>query len=109
MPFITFIYKLAKNQRCFYGKYMTDYISDDHEGLDREIRPYVIKGINKYREKRNLQPIKKVHIGILSFVCNKIIPTYSTKKEKDCFDFYYIERDHTNNYNETIYVNGMKL
>ena len=32
--FITFIYKIGKNQRAYYGKYATDSISDDHEGLD---------------------------------------------------------------------------
>ena len=34
MPFITFIYKVGKNYKTYYGKYCFDYISDDHEGLD---------------------------------------------------------------------------
>ena len=38
MTFITFIYKIGK--RNYYGKYM----SDDHEGLDDQIRPLVVDG-----------------------------------------------------------------
>ncbi len=37
MPFITFIYKVGKNYKTYYGKYCFDYISDDHEGLDNEV------------------------------------------------------------------------
>jgi len=100
MPFITFIYKVGKNYKTYYGKYCFNYMSDDHEGLDNEVKDILIKGLNEYRKKNNVQKLKsKIIIGILSFSSNTIIPTYSTDNEIRCFDFYY-------NYNNTIYING---
>lgn len=99
MPFITFIYKVGKNYKTYYGKYCFDYISDDHEGLDNEVKYILIKGLNEYRKKNNIQKLKtKIIIGILSYSSNKIIPTYSTDNEKKCFDFYY--------YYDKLYING---
>ena len=100
MPFITFIYKVGKNYKTYYGKYCFHYISDDHEGLDNEVKDILITGLNKYRKINNIQELKsKIIIGILSFSSNNIIPTYSTKNEIKCFDFYY-------NYDNKIYING---
>jgi hypothetical protein len=100
MPFITFIYKVGKNNKTYYGKYCFDHISDDHDGLDNEVKDILINGLNKYRKKNNIQELKtKIIIGILSFS----IPTYandtSTDNEIKCFDFYY-------NYDDKIYING---
>jgi len=103
MPFITFIYKVGKNYKTYYGKYCFDYISDDHEGLDNEVKNILIKGLNKYRKKNNIQKLKtKIIIGILSFSSNDIIPDYSTDNEINCFDFYY----NNYNYDNKIYING---
>jgi hypothetical protein len=102
MPFITFIYKVGKNKRIYYGKYCADYISDDHNGLDNEVKPILIEGLNMYRKKneKSIQKVKsKIIIGILSFSSDNIIPTYSSSKEIKCFDFY-----HT--YDKKIYING---
>ena len=100
MPFITFIYKVGKNYKTYYGKYCFNYMSDDHEGLDNEVKDILIKGLNEYRKKNNVQKLKsKIIIGILSFSSNTIIPTYSTDKEIRCFYFYY-------NYDNKIYING---
>ena len=67
MPFITFIYKVGKNYNTYYGKYCFDYISDDHEGLDNEVKDVLIKGLNEYRKKNNIQKLKsKIIICILS-------------------------------------------
>ena len=100
MPFITFIYKVGKNDKTYYGKYCFDYISDNHEGLDNEVRHILKKGLNEYRKKNNIQKLKtKIIIGILSFSSNNIIMPYSTVKEIKCFDFYY-------NYDDKIYING---
>ena len=100
MVFITFIYKVGKNPKTYYGKYCTDYISDDHDGLDNEVKYSLIKGLNKYRKQNNIQNIKsKIIIGILSFSSNEIIATYSTNNEIKCFDFYC-------NYDNKIYING---
>ena len=100
MPFITFIYKVGKNYKTYYGKYCFDYISDDHEGLDNEVKDILIKGLNDYRKKNNIQKLKtKIIIGILSFSLDNNIPTYSSENEIKCFDFYY-------NYDNKIYING---
>ena len=94
MPFITFIYRIGKN--TYYGKYCFDYISDDHEGLDNEVKYELLYGLSKFKN----QKIKaKVSIGVLSFSSNDIIPTYSTTNEIKCFDFY---RDQ----DKKIYING---
>jgi transcriptional regulator with AAA-type ATPase domain len=99
MPFITFIYKVGKNDKTYYGKYCFDYISDDHEGLDNEVKYILKKGLNKYRKQNNVKELKsKIRIGILSFSSNQTIPTYSTDNEKKCFDFYYEDK--------MMYING---
>jgi len=105
MPFITFIYKIGRNSKTYYGKICTDYVSDDHEGLDNEVKYLLIRGINAYRKNKNMpQNVneKNILIGVLSFSSNQYIPTYSTDEEIKCFDFY---SDYTNN----IYVNGKKI
>ena len=99
MPFITFIYKVGKNNKTYYGKYCVDYVSDDHEGLDNEVKYKLIEGLNQYR-KENIKELKsKIMIGILSFSSNNIIPTFSTDNEIKCFDFYC-------SYDNKIYING---
>ena len=103
MPFITFIYKVGKNKKTYYGKYCADYISDDHEGLDNEVKYCLIDGLNEYRKKQNLPKLKsKIIIGVLSFSSNEIIPTYSSYNEIKCFDFYF-------DYHDNIYINGKLL
>ena len=102
MPFITFIYKIGRNSKTYYGKICTDYVSDDHEGLDNEVKYSLIRGINAYRKNKNMpQNVneKNILIGILSFSSNQYIPTYSTDEEIKCFDFYHND-DHK------IYING---
>ena len=84
--FITFIFKL--NNRTFYGKYYTDYISDDHEGLDKEIKPYLLKGINEFQNLKLSQKVENVHIGIISVSDHNYISIHSTDEEIKCFDFY---------------------
>jgi hypothetical protein len=100
MPFITFIYKIGKNQKTYYGKCMFDYVSDEHEGLDNEVRYKLIKGINKYRKNKNMKRLRsKIMIGIMSFSSNSYVPVFSTNDEIKCFDFYC-------DYKSNIYMNG---
>ena len=54
MPFITFIYKVGKNPKTYYGKYCFDYISDDHEGLDNEVKYILKQSLNQYRTQNNI-------------------------------------------------------
>ena len=85
--FITFIYKI--NNITFYGKYYTDNISPDHEGLDEEVKPYLLKAIKEYQIQENLPEIKEnIDIGIISVCNHKYISLHSTNEERKCFDFY---------------------
>jgi hypothetical protein len=108
MPFITFIYRIGPNKKFFYGKYVCDDISDDHEGLDNEILPTVIDGINEYRKQKGLSKLlnKNFSLGILSFSTNIYIPTDSSDNEIECFDFYH--KSFIYRQDET-YVNGKLL
>lgn len=102
MPFITFTYKVGINSKKYYGKWCFDYISDDHEGLDNEVKYILKQGLNEYRKKNNMPTIKsKIHIGILSYSSDKYIPTYSTNNEITSFDFYANQ--------ENIYINGKMI
>ena len=103
MPFITFIYKVGNNPKTYYGKYCDDYFSDDHNGLDTQVKYDLIKGLNAYRKQNNMPEIKsKITIGVLSFSSNRYIPTYSTKKEIKIFDFYH-------DFDNKIYINGKQI
>ena len=62
--FITFIYKIENNPKTYFGKYCTYNISDDHEGLDKEISDDLLFGINKYRKQKNLEKITNNNIPI---------------------------------------------
>ena len=107
MIFVTFIYKLGnrRHTRVYYGKY-DGYISDDHEGLDMEIKTHLKDGINKYRKQNNLKPIKKIQVGVLSLSQNGFIPDYSSDTEIKMFDFYKIQEEY---YKSRIYVNGKSI
>ena len=108
MPFITFIYRVGKNKKTYYGKYCSDYISDDHEGLDTEVKYSLLKGLEKYKQQHNQEKNEKsnkemkVIVGVLSFSSHKFIPTYSSENEMKCFDFYH-------DYDNKIYINGKTL
>ena len=106
--FITFIYRIENNPKTYYGKYCTDYISDDHEGLDQEVSYRLLSGINKYRKQKKEEKITEnnINIGVLSFSWNRYIPVYSSDKEIKCFDFYYENND---NGDETFYINGKSV
>ena len=103
MPFITFIYRIENCDKIFYGKYVCDGISNNEYGLDVEIRPIVINGINEYRNQKGLDKLdKKVCIGILSFSSKRYTYIYSSDAEIECFDFYYIDCEDV----RTTYING---
>lgn len=107
MPFISFIYRIGRNKKTYYGKYVTDYVSDDHEGLDEEVKYGLIDGLNEHRKKKGLSLLKpkSLYVGVISFSDDKYIPTYSSEKEIKCFDFYIIYQD----YNRKFYVNGQLI
>lgn len=86
----------------YYGKYATNYMSDDHGGLDNEVRYKLTEALAKYGKKTGREHVVNLFIGILSFSESRFVPTYSSDEEIDAFDFYY--RYETNK-SET-YVNG---
>ena len=104
--FITFIYKI--NNKTFYGKYYTDYISPDHKGLDEEVKPYLLRGLNEYQIQEKLPEVleEDLSIGIISVCNHKYISLDSTDAEINCFDFYCTK--FTINYKIylKIYING---
>ncbi len=96
--YITFFFKIPngpKADKTFYGKYHTDDISPEHEGLDEVIRPYLLKGLSEYNDniehKTHILPeelSKNVHIGIISIYNDTYISIHSSNEEKRVFDFY---------------------
>jgi hypothetical protein len=110
MPFITFIYRIGSNKKTYYGKYVTDYISDDHEGLDDVVKYNLLDGINRYREQKKIKKIKPnaLFVGVMSLCLDDNIPSYSTKEEIKCFDFYYDNDFYSDNRHKT-YINGKEL
>jgi hypothetical protein len=114
--YITFIFRLpngAKADKTFYGKYHTDYISPDHEGLDKEIRPYLIKGLSEYYKFEeainHIQEVelnKKVKIGIISVSNDTYISIHSSNEEKRVFDFYCQKFTINHKINLEMYVFG---
>lgn len=106
MFFVTFIYRIGP--KTYYGKYVTDYISDDHEGLDDEVRWILIQGINRFREKKGKVSLKDIKIGVISISSSycECIPTDSTEKEVKCFDFYSIKEGYGPG---KTYINGQEI
>jgi hypothetical protein len=107
MPSVTFLYRIGSNPKVYYGKYVSNYISDDHEGLDKEVLPDLLNGINLYRQQKSLQPLKKnqVKVGILSCSTNNNFLDYSSRKEIDFFGFYYECYKNV----RSIYINGKQV
>ena len=100
MIFISFFYKIENDPRIYYGKYYSDKILQDHDGLDIVVEDILLFGLNRFRKQKNYLELKSkdIYIGILSISEEKIIPILSSPKEISCFNFYY--------YNNKIYVNG---
>ena len=98
MAFITFMYQLKGQKRrgddsIFYGKYVSDYLSDDHEGLDKEAKDVLVRGLNLYRKQKNHKPLSKkdVEVGVIGFSSGDgRVPSYSSAKETKFFDFYSV-------------------
>jgi hypothetical protein len=90
----------------YYGKFYPGYISDDHEGLDLEVKSYLLKGLQQDRIAKNLPPITdEIYIGVMSLSSHAYIPTWSSREEYKCFDFYCeIYKEKT-----TMYINGAPL
>ena len=106
MVTITFIYKIKNVNKTFYGKYIADNMSDDHEGLDVEMNSILLGYINEYRESKNLKKLKNknLSVGVLSCITNDNYLDYYSSGEIKCFDFYYQKFKDTQ-----VYINGKKI
>lgn len=89
MPFITFIYKIAGDNTRYYGKYYTRYMSDDHEGLDMEVRYKLERALSRRRGTEIREG--EVTIGVLSYSESNYVDVSSSHDEIAAFDFYYLE------------------
>jgi len=104
---IVFIYRIKNIDKTHYGKYITHYISDDHDGLDDEIHSSLLFYLNKYRKQQNLIELENddITVGIISCSLNDSL-NYTTDNEIKCFDFYYKSyKFHI----EDIYFNGIEF
>jgi hypothetical protein len=107
MPSVVFMYKIGNIPKTYYGKLQTDYISDDHEGLDKVVKYDLLKGLNTYRTNKCMPTLKmkQLKIGILSSADPNNYLDYATKREINCFDFYIWSF----NYKTTLYMNGSEI
>jgi len=107
MPIVTFIYRIRNRPRTYYGKYVTDSMSDDHDGLDAEIKPHLLRGINLHRIQsgKSIFASRDIKIGVL--YCSGYNPflDWSTEEEVLCFDFYCKEQRQVCTY----YLNGREM
>jgi len=95
MP-VTFIYKIGKNPKTFYGKMDSNNLSDDFP-VDEEIKDLLVRGLTKYGLKNVNKKMFKV--AVLSIYSNIY---YTSNKENKVFDFVH-------KYNDIFWVNGKKL
>ncbi len=113
MPTVVFMYSIKDSNEKFYGKYICDYISDDHNGLDQEILPTLYIGLNQHRKQLDLPLLldDDISIGIISCSTNNNWLNYTSKDEYKFFDFYYIYQDYMKGSKPTTkyYIKGVEL
>jgi len=125
MPSVSFIYRIGRNPKAYYGKQVCDYISDDHDGLDRVVSYDLVRCINIFKktnqyfyaydeeEEVEEEQIKRdkryqIKIGILSCATNQNYLDYSTKAEIETFDYYCSKYGYEMS-GTKIYMNGTQL
>jgi len=86
------------------------YISDDHEGLDIEVREQLLFGLNMLRKQNGMDVLDdafmdEIKVGVISFALDEHIPSYSSDTEIGCFDFYC----KTENGKHKYYVDGVRV
>jgi hypothetical protein len=106
--FITFFYRVSSNPTRCYGKYVATHFSDDHEGLDAEMRSVLVNALNRLREEEDVLREEEVSLGILSVSYGDSFPIYSTEEEIRAFDFYHTTSGYLYECSKT-YLNGVLL
>jgi len=82
---ITFIFKFNNEKNNKYGKILLRYLSDNHEGIDNEIRDIVENAINLYMTSNLLSNINNLKIGIIGIIDGNL---YSSDNEISIYDLY---------------------
>lgn len=101
MPTVCFMYRINDDPKTYFGKYVADYISNDHEGLDQEVIGILEKNYNPQYDT--------FRVGILSCSTNDNFINYSSESEYTFFDFYYVHYNNMHKNQEILYINGIKL
>lgn len=93
MTEISFIYKHNNNETINYGKIKLSYISDDHSGLDREIKEYVWNLLSYILSVKN-EVLRDLHIGVIGTLTDNSHSSHFTsdKLEMSIFNMYIINR-----------------
>lgn len=82
---ITFIFKFNNEKNNKYGKILLRYLSDNHEGVDNEIKDIVENAINLYMTANLLSNINNLKIGIIGIIDGNL---YSSDNEISIYDLY---------------------
>jgi hypothetical protein len=88
---ITFLFRV-RDEKCF-GKIQLRYYSDDHNGLDEVIRPYVEKALNT----------PDVYISILGTSTE-----HTTERDRLLFDLYINCMDHAERHHWYSYLGKLR-
>lgn len=90
MANISFIFKVDEDPTRMFGKICLEYLSDDHEGIDHEIKYKIHNLLNAYRTRKSLPKISNLHVGVIGTTTE-----YSTIEEKTIFDVYIYEHQYS--------------
>jgi hypothetical protein len=90
MTIVSFIFRTDDDPTRMYGKIYLEYLSDDHEGIDHEIKYKIHNLLNAYRTRKLLPKIINLHIGVIG-TTNE----FSTDDEKTMFDVYIREHGYS--------------
>lgn len=92
MPVIvTFLYRLQNEPTVRFGKCDYEYVSDDHDGLDIEVKNRLLRGINSWLTQRGKRALteEEVDVGIMAVSSDD--RCYTSKHDYACFDFWFRE------------------
>jgi hypothetical protein len=90
MAIISFIFRVDEDPTRMFGKICLEYLSDDHEGIDREIKYKIHNLLNAYRTRKLLPKIINLDIAVIG-TTNE----FSTIEEKNMFDVYIYEHGYS--------------
>jgi len=94
------MYRIDNDPKIYHGKYVVDYISDDHDGLDLE----VFDILKEYYDV----PQRSFKVGILSCSTNDDYLNYSSEFEYTFFDFYYVNYNNMHRKQKILYIDGIE-